>query len=89
MFILDAADAVAGGFASRAGIEAAFANRVLGGDLGQGAFVLARGPGGVDAAVYYLRDLDGLAGMSNADVVQLLAVLAAPGAIGAAEIALF
>jgi Ca2+-binding RTX toxin-like protein len=87
VFLLDAGDAVLGGFASRSGIHAAFGSRVLAGDAGQGAFVLARG-GGTDAALYYLRDVDGLAGLSDADVLQLLAVLVNPGAITASEILL-
>jgi Ca2+-binding RTX toxin-like protein len=88
VFLLDAADAVAGGFASRAGINTAFANRVQAGDLGQGGFVVARGAASADAALYYVRDLDGLAGIADADIVQLLAVLLAPGAIAASEISL-
>ncbi|PWS35162.1 hypothetical protein DFH01_22915 [Falsiroseomonas bella] len=88
VFILNAADAVAGSFADRAAINAAFGNRVLGGDLGHAAFVVARGPGGTDAAIYYVRDLDNLPGLADADAVTLLAVLTAPGAITAADIVL-
>jgi Ca2+-binding RTX toxin-like protein len=87
-FILNPANAVAGSFADRAAISSAFGNRVLGGDLGQAAFVIARGPGGTDAAIYYVRDLDNLPGLADADVVTLLAVLTAPGAITAADIVL-
>jgi Ca2+-binding RTX toxin-like protein len=85
IFLVHATDAVAGGFASRAGIEAAFGNRVAAGDAGQAAMVVARGPGGTDAALYFVRDADGLAGLSTADTVRLLAVMVAPGTLTSAD----
>jgi Ca2+-binding RTX toxin-like protein len=87
-FIVNAAHPVAGSFADRAAINTAFASKVLGGDAGNGAFVIARGPGGTDAAVYYIGDLDNLPGLSDQDLLVLLAVLVAPGAITANEILL-
>ena len=89
VFVVNAANFVAGDtFATRAAIDAAFAGRVAAGDAGQGAFVVAGGPGGTNKALYYLRDVDGLAGIADVDVLHLLAVLQSPGAITAGEISL-
>jgi Ca2+-binding RTX toxin-like protein len=88
VFLIHASNAVAGGFADRTAINAAFASRLAAGDAGHAGFVIARGTGGTDAALYYVRERDGLAGMADDDQLVLLAVLSAPGALGASDFVL-